>query len=272
MTQIWHASSRTLREYAAGSLGDAVSWSVEMHLPVCGDCRTRLADLLADADRLELALLRDGLQPPRQPVRRSVRRPVSRAAALRGVLGPWWAWAALVVSAFAATTLLGLLPTPPSVSLSSWAVALAPLVPLSMVATVYAMADRDPAAAATPRGGLELALIRTSVVLTIAIPTVTAGMVTAGVGTAAWLLPGLALCAGALALGPVTGIERACVGLAVLWGAVVLAAAPPSELAAAATLIQPSGHMQTLWAAALLAAGGVVVARRDRFDIPGRLS
>ncbi len=268
MTHIWHASSRTLREYAAGSLGDALSWSVEMHLPACGDCRARLADLLADADRMELAMLRDGLQPPRQPVR----RPVSRAPALRGVLGPWWAWAALVVSAFAAMTLLGLLPTPPSVSLSSWAVALAPLVPLSMVATVYALVDRDPAAAATPRGGLELALIRTSVVLTIAIPTVTAGLVTAGVGTAAWLLPGLALCAGALALGPVTGIERACVGLAVLWGTVVLAAAPPSELAAAATLIQPSGQVQTLWAAALLAAGGVVVARRDRFDIPRRLS
>jgi hypothetical protein len=264
----WHASSRTLREYAAGSLGDAVSWSVEMHLPACSDCRARLAGLLTDADRMELARLRDGLQPARRPVR----RPVSRSTALRGVLGPWWAWASLVVSAFAAMTFLGQLPIPPSVSLSSWAVALAPLVPLSMVATVYALADSDPAAAATPRGGLELALIRTIVVLAIAIPTVTAGMVTAGIGTAAWLLPGLALCAGALALGPVAGMERACVGLAILWGTVVLAAAPPSELAAAATLIQPAGHVQALWAVALLAAGGVVVARRDRFDIPGRLS
>lgn len=268
MSHTWHASSRTLREYAAGSLGDYVSWSVEMHLPACSGCRARLARLLTDADRKELARLRDGLQPPRQPVH----RPVRRAAALRGVLGPWWVWAGLVVSAFAATTLLGLLPTPPSVSLSSWAVALAPLVPLSMVATVYALADSDPAAAATPRGGLELALIRTLMVLTIAIPTVTAGMVTAGVGTAAWLLPGLALCAGALALGPVAGIERACAGLAILWGAIVLAAAPPSELAAAAMLIQPSGDVQAVWAAALLAAGGVVVARRDRFDMPGRLS
>ena len=268
MSHTWHASARTLREYAAGSLGDAVAWSVEMHLPGCSGCRARLAGLLTDADRMELARLRDGLQPPRQPVR----RPVRQAAALRGVLGPWWVWAGLVVSAFAATTLLGLLPTPPSAALSSWAVALAPLVPLSMVATVYALADSDPAAAATPRGGLEMALIRTVMVLTMAIPTVTAGMVTAGGGTAAWLLPGLALCAGALALGPAAGIERACAGLAILWGAVVLAAAPPSELAAAAMLIQPSGDMQAVWAAALLAAGGVVVARRDRFDRPGRLS
>ena len=268
MTHTWHASSRTLREYAAGSLGDAVSWSVEMHLPGCRNCRARLAGLLTDADRVELAGLRDGLQTPRQPVRRRV----PRAAALRGVLGPWWAWAGLVVSAFATMSLLGLLPTPPSVSLSSWAVALAPMVPLSMVATVYALADSDPAAAATPRGGLELALIRTVVVLIIAIPTVTAGMVTVGVGSAAWLLPGLALSAGALALGPVAGIERACAGLAILWGAVVFAAAPPSELAAAATLIQPTGHVQALWAVALVVAGSVVVARRDRFDIPGRLS
>lgn len=267
MTHIWHASSLTLREYAAGSLGDAVSWSIEMHLPACSDCRARLACLLTDADRMELARLRDGVQPPCS----QVRRPVRRTVALRGVLGPWWVWAGLVVFAFAAMTLLGLLPTPPSAALSSWAVALAPLVPLSMVATVYALADSDPAAGATPRGGLELALIRTVVVLTIAIPTVTAGMVTAGVGTVAWLLPGLALCAGALALGPVAGIERACAGLAILWGAVVLAAAPPAQLAAAATLIQPSGNVQAVWAAALLAAAGVVVARRDRFDMPGRL-
>lgn len=265
MTSTWHANLQMLRDYASGSLSDAIAWSVEAHLPACADCRSRLIGVLSERDRTELAKLREGLSVPV----RVAQRPVTRSTVLRGVLGPWWVWLGLVVAAFGAVTVLGLVPTPGSGLLRSWAVAVAPLVPLSMVAVVYALADRDSAASVTPRGGLELVLIRTAAVLAIAIPTVTVGMVAAGVGTVAWLLPGLALCAGALALGPEVGVERACVGLAVLWGVVVLAAAPPVELTSAATLIDPAGAMQALWGIALVAAVGVVAARRDRFDTPG---
>lgn len=263
----WHASFQMLHDYAAGSLSDAIAWSVEAHLPACSDCRTRLTDTLMARDRTELARLRDEMSLPV----RSTLRPKRRAMVLRGVLGPWWAWLGLVVAAFGAVTLLGLLPVPGSGLVTSWAVALAPLVPLSMVAAVYALADRDPAAAATSRGGLQLVLVRTAAVLMIAIPTVTAAMLTADVGAVAWLLPGLALCAGALALGPEVGLERACVGLAVLWSLVVITAAPPVELTSAAVLIDPSGAVLALWGAALVAMAGVVVMRRGRFDAPGRV-
>jgi hypothetical protein len=141
-----------------------------------------------------------------------------------------------------------------------------------MVAMVYAVADRDPAAAVTPRGGLELVLIRTLAVLVMTMPTVTLGMVAGHTAGLPWLLPGLALCAGALALGPSVGFERACAGLAVLWAVVVVAAMPPVALASAANLVEPSGTISALWGAALLTIVGFIALRRDRFDLPGRLS
>ncbi len=142
----WHADTVALRQYATGTATDAVGWSVETHLTGCIVCRARLAHLFTDADRSELSRLRcelsvaDGL----------AQSPASPRAALRGVLGPWWAWIGLVVTAFTAVTLLGVIPTPQSGLLTSWAHVLAPLVPLGMVAVVYALADRDPAAAGRP--------------------------------------------------------------------------------------------------------------------------
>ncbi len=271
MTHTWHASEPVLQEYAAGSLADADAWSVEMHLPGCDRCRTRLAAHLSESDRAQLAQLREALTPIVHPRGRPAATRLPRGVTT-GVLGPWWAWAGLVAAAFATVTALGLLPIPQSASLTSWAVASAPLVPLAMVATIYALAERDPAVGATPRGGLELALIRTAVVLGTAVPAVTAALMTTGAGTVTWLLPGLGLCAAALALGPTVGFERACVGLTALWALLAAAAAPPLGLASAAALIEPAAGMQALWALAAMAAVGVVAARTDRFDLPRRLS
>ncbi|MGB3762147.1 MAG: hypothetical protein WA966_02920, partial [Ornithinimicrobium sp.] len=156
--------------------------------------------------------------------------------------------------------------------LTSWATALAPLVPLAMVAMVYAVADRDPATAVTPRGGLELVLLRTMVILALAIPTVMLGMAAGHTAGWPWLLPGLALCFGALALGPTVGFERACVALALLWAVLVVAATPPVGLTLAANVVEPSGQIIVLWGVVLVTIGGVLVLRRDQFDLPGRLS
>jgi len=141
-----------------------------------------------------------------------------------------------------------------------------------MVAMVYVVADRDPAAAVTPRGGLELVLIRTLVILALAIPTVTLGMLAGNTAGWPWLLPGLALCFGALALGPTVGLERACVGLAFSWAVLVVVASPPVALTLAANLVEPSGQTNILWGVALVTIGGVLVLRRNQFDLPGRLS
>ncbi|MBA2695339.1 MAG: hypothetical protein H0U62_05730 [Actinobacteria bacterium] len=271
--EAWHAAPRTLQQYSDGTLTDTASWSVEAHLPGCEVCRERLAGLLSEQDWSELDARRQELRLAHQP---AVNAPaLARApgwASLRGVLGPWWAWVGVVLAAFAAVTVLGRAPLPPTSLLTSWAAAVAPLVPLVMVAMVYAVGDRDPAAAVTPRGGLELVLIRTFAVLVVAIPTVTLGMVAGDTAGLPWLLPGLALCAGALALGPSVGVERSCVGLAVLWMAVVVAAMPPVGLTSAASLIEPVGTTSVLWGCTLLVAVGVIAVQRDRFDLPGRLS
>lgn len=272
-SKTWHADPQTLQQYADRTLTDAFSWSVEAHLPSCEVCRERLAGMLSEQDRSELEILHQEWRPARQSSAGTTGlRWTPARSAQRGVLGPWWSWVVVLLAAFAAVTLLGRAPHPPRSLLSSWAAALAPLVPLVMVAMVYAVADRDPAAAVTPRGGLELVLIRTLAVLVMTIPTVTLGMVAGNTAGLPWLLPGLALCAGALALGPSVGFERACVGLAVLWGVVVVAAMPPVALASAANLVEPTGTTSALWCAALLTICGLIALRRDRFDLPGRLS
>lgn len=273
LSKTWHAGPRTLQQYADGTLTDAFSWSVEAHLPACDVCRERLAGMLSEQDRSELEILHQELRPARRAsaVTAALRWTPARSAP-RGVLGPWWSWVSVLLAAFAAVTLLGRAPLPPTSPLTSWAAALAPLVPLAMVAMVYAVADRDPAAAVTPRGGLELVLIRTLAVLVMTIPTVTLGMVAGHTPGLPWLLPGLALCAGALALGPSVGFERACAGLAVLWAVVVVAAMPPVALASAANLVEPTGTISAVWGAALLTIVGLIALRRDRFDLPGRLS
>jgi hypothetical protein len=271
--ETWHARTPDLQQYADGSITEAAAWSVEAHLPGCEVCRTRLAALLNEQDRAELVALRQELGVADDA---AVKAPTfghaPARAALRGVLGPWWAWAGAIVVAFAAVMVLGRAPIPSASLLTSWSAVLAPLVPLALVAMVYAVADRDPAAAVTPRGGLELVLIRTIAVLVMAIPTVMLGMVAGHATAVVWLLPGLALCAGALALGSSVGIERACAGLALLWMVVVLAAAPPVRLTAAATLIEPSGTASALWGCALVASIGIIAVQRDRFDLPRRLS
>ncbi len=271
--EAWHAGPRDLQQYAAGTLSDARSWSIEAHLPVCGVCRERLDGLLGEPERAELVILRQQLTSTRQQrVNASALRWTPRRSVPRGVLGPWWVWGCVALAVFAALTLLGRAPLPPTSPLTSWAAALAPLVPLAMVAMVYSVTDRDAAAAVTPRGGLELVLIRTLAVLLMAIPTVTLGMIAGHTAGLAWLLPGLALCGGALALGPSVGLERACAGLAVIWVAVVVAALPPMGLTSAATLIEPTATISVLWGCALLAAVGLIAMQRDRFDLPGRLS
>lgn len=271
--EAWHAGLRDLEQYAAGTLTDARSWSVEAHLPACEVCRERLGGLLGDPERSELDTLRQEL--------RSTRRQAAYAPALRlrpgrsalsGVLGPWWVWSCVALAVFAVLSLLGRAPLPPTSVVTSWAAAVAPLVPVAMVAMVYAVTDRDQAAAVTPRGGLELVLIRTLAVLLLAIPTVTLGMIAGHTAGLSWLLPGLALCAGALALGPSVGLERACVGLATIWMAIVMAALPPVGLASAASLIEPTATISALWGCALLAAVGLIAMQRDRFDLPRRLS
>lgn len=92
-----------------------------------------------------------------------------------------------------------------------------------------------------------------------------AGLLT-GVALAQWLLPSLALTATALALGGVIGVGRATVALGALWTVVVLA---PAAALGRLFLLRPE-HLP-LWALALVAAVGTVLARRRSYTTPKSL-
>ncbi|NBM20043.1 hypothetical protein GUY61_31710 [Streptomyces sp. GC420] len=161
--------------------------------------------------------------------------------------------------------------------------ALAPLLPVAGVAVSYGW-HADPMheiAAASPGGGLRLLLTRTAAVLAVSLPLLTAaGAVLPSLsGTpavAAWLLPGLALTLGTLALGSYTGTRAAAATVATAWLLAVAvpvlgapapgAGVPAAELARHVSLYLSGPTAQTCWAAAAALSAGLLVLRRASFD------
>ncbi|MEU3981318.1 zf-HC2 domain-containing protein [Streptomyces sp. NPDC026672] len=159
--------------------------------------------------------------------------------------------------------------------------AVAPLVPVAGVALSYGP-HADPLheiAAATPSGGLRLALTRTAAVLVVSLPLLTlAGLllpVSGAPGAAAWLLPGLALTLGSLALGSYVGCRTGTAVAGGCWLAAVLApalAAPGgalgSRLAGQLARWVDGAPAQGAWAAAAVLCAAVVAVRRTAYDRP----
>ncbi|MFE9397200.1 zf-HC2 domain-containing protein [Streptomyces flavidovirens] len=181
--------------------------------------------------------------------------------------------------------------------------ALAPLLPLAGVAVSYGR-HADPMyeiSASTPSGGLRLLLIRTAAVLGVSLPlltaagaalptttattattTTTAAIATATTthgapGAAAWLLPGLALTLGALALGSYVGCRTAAAVVGSAWGLAVALPALTSPGRSAAVwltgdLALPLAQYfdgplaQGGWAVAAALCAGVLALRRTSFD------
>ena len=266
----WHADPAALRDYADGTASAGVAWSIESHLPVCAHCRALLTHAMSGPDDILLRDLRAGLVLPH--VQRAA---TARRAVLAGIFGPWWAWLCFVAITVAVLWLVGEAPLGRLQQQHglTWGLALSPLVPLAMVATIYAFADRDAATSATPRGGWELLLIRTAAVLGAACPAVTASLWMTGVGVVGWLLPGLGLCLGSLLLGSWAGVERASVTLAAVWAVVVALAMKPGSglVAALSPAINPEGQGVALWLMLIATAVVVLLWRRERFEIPGGL-
>lgn len=155
--------------------------------------------------------------------------------------------------------------------------AVAPALPPLGVALSYGAAS-DPLheiTAATPAGGLRLLLTRTAAVLLLSLPLMTAAgallPAASGVpGAAAWLLPGLALTTGALALGSFIGCRRAASLLAGGWLAVAflppLLSAPGRTGGLPLPLHATGAAAQAGWTLAALLCAALVVMRRASFD------
>ncbi|MFH9926630.1 zf-HC2 domain-containing protein [Streptomyces sp. NPDC017252] len=161
--------------------------------------------------------------------------------------------------------------------------ALAPVLPVAGVAVSYGP-HADPlheVAAATPGGGLRLALTRTVAVLTVSLPLLTlTGLLLPASGApaaAAWLLPGLALALASLALASVVGCRAAAALTGGGWLCAVLApvAVAPGGAATARLAGQLSRCLdgvpaQSGWAAAAVLSAALLTVRRTAYDRPLR--
>ncbi|MGV4981846.1 hypothetical protein ACVB8X_11530 [Streptomyces sp. NRAIS4] len=215
--------------------------------------------------------------PPQAPLRHRLARLLWAAGpAVRGA----WLPAVLVVAAGALALAYGAgFPGARALLL-----AVAPVVPVAGIALSYGP-HADPLheiAAATPGGGLRLALTRTVAVLAVSVPLLTlTGLLLPASGApaaAAWLLPGLALALGTLALASFVGCRAAALLTGGGWLVAVLGPVPaaPGGAAGARLAEQLSRCLdgigaQSAWAAAAVLSALLLTGRRRAYDrLPGR--
>jgi hypothetical protein len=288
--RVWHVSDDLAARYAEGVLPEPEAWSLEKHVEGCGGCAATVSEAVrGTAAGPVLAEMRDAVlaslsapAPAAPAVRRPrrQRRPVPhRFARLLWAAGPAvrgaWLPAVLVVAAGALALAYGT--GYPGVR--ALLLAVAPVVPVAGVALSYGP-HADPlheVAAATPGGGLRLALTRTVAVLAVSLPLLTlTGLLLPASGApaaAAWLLPGLALSLATLALASFTGFRTAAAATAGGWLCAVLApvpAAPGGEatrrLAEQLSRCLDGAGAQGAWAAAAVLSAVLLAARRPAYD------
>ncbi|GGW37178.1 hypothetical protein GCM10010503_11420 [Streptomyces lucensis JCM 4490] len=304
---IWHVGDDLAARYAQGVLPEPDAWSLERHVESCTACASRVsASVRGTAAGAVLTQVRDAVLAALPETSRAFAEagaprpalPSARAGAPRGPLAPptasrsarllWaagpavrgaWLPAVLVVAAGALALSYGAgLPGARALLL-----ALAPLVPLSGVALSYGP-HSDPlyeVAAATPGGGLRLALTRTAAVLAVSLPLLTfTGLLLPASGApaaAAWLLPGLALVLGSLALASFTGCRAAALLTGGGWLCAVLAPVPAApggaftaRLAEQLSRCLDGVGAQGAWAGAAVLSAALLAARRPAYDRPLR--
>ncbi|MFF7408720.1 zf-HC2 domain-containing protein [Streptomyces lydicus] len=301
----WHVDAETSARYADGTLSEPDAWSLEKHVEACTRCaatvsravratgeaaadlaEVRASVLLAVADTASVGTVRP-------PTVRNTREPshtfglrLGRAVRAAGpALRVPWLLALLLVCA----TATGLAYGAGFDGARPLLLMLAPVLPLAGVALSYGP-RADPLyeiSAATPSGGLWLLLTRTAAVLGVSLPLLTTvGAVlpaAAGVpGAGAWLVPGLALALGALALGSFVGCRTATAVVAAGWMSAVLLPVlaarggrgggllPVTALAEQLAMYLSGAAVQGGWAVAGALCAGLIALRRHVFDVsPG---
>jgi hypothetical protein len=266
----WHVADPILRAYAAGSLDTATTWSVEVHVPNCPDCRRRVGGLV-DADHLagvwqEIEAGVDSLQQRRLDrllTRLGLPGHLARLLAATPSLRLSW----LLAVALALTFGVAAAHAQSGPGRSLLFLTLAPLVPLAGVAAAYGPGV-DPGyeiGLVAPMHGIRLLLIRVTAVLASTVPVIVAASLLLpdiGLWAAGWLLPAFGLALGGLAVGSVLEPLLATSLVAAGWVVIVVATVHPAS--GAALPFTPAGQLGC--AGLTVAAGtGLVLARR-RFD------
>lgn len=273
-TSDWHVPEPLLARFVddPASLDTTAAASAEAHLLACARCRHDL-HRLADPTAIDHSWegVADLVDRPRTGL-------VERLLERVGVHGGW----GRLLAATPGLRLAGLL----AIALVATGAAVAsrvaeadgpflvvaPILPLAAVAVSFA-AQAEPAgeaAVATPLWGAGLVLRRTVAVLGItfamlAIASLVAPAVDAG--SLGWVLPGLALGLGALALTTWVRAETAVAVLAAAWIGIVFSARWQTGRDAAfvdSIVFEPLGQLAALLAACV--ATTLVLARRSRFS------
>ncbi|MER6473439.1 zf-HC2 domain-containing protein [Streptomyces collinus] len=280
--RVWHACDDLVARYADGSLPEPDAWSLEKHLEGCTRCAVRVSRAVrGTAPAALLAEVREAVLAAAPPPARSLAPAPGphRAARLLWAAGPAvrgaWLPAVLLVALGAMALAYG----GGFHEARALLLAIAPVVPVAGVALSYGP-HADPlyeVVAATPAGGLRLALTRTAVVLAVCLPLLTLTTLllpaSGAPAAAAWLLPGLALSLATLALASFTGCRAAAAVTAGGWLCAVLApvpAAPGGEatrrLAEQLSRCLDGAGAQGAWAAAAVLSAALLAARRPAYD------
>ncbi len=297
-----HVDVAASARYADGALPEPEAWALEKHVEGCARCaatvsaavlatapagdvleevRGALLTVVAETTGASAARASGAKAPtvPRQPATPFTRALWAAGPALRG---PWLV-ALLLVCAVAA----GLAYGGGFAGARPLLFALAPVLPVAGVALSYGP-HADPMyeiSAASPSGGLRLLLTRAAAVLGVSLPLLTVvGALLPGTpglpGAAAWLLPGLALTVGALALGSYVGCRIAAGIIAAGWTSAVLLPVlavqaggrggagvfPARALAEQLARYLSGGAAQGGWAAVAVLGAGLVLLRRNRLE------
>ncbi|MET8766892.1 zf-HC2 domain-containing protein, partial [Streptomyces sp. NPDC004658] len=225
----WHVPDGQVTRYAEGTLADPEAWSLEKHVEDCARCASRVsaavrgtaAGTVLTAVRAAVLESAPGAAGAAEPVAARAGAAPAPEARLPRLARLLWAAGPAVRGAWL-PAVLGVAVAAPALSYGAGfpgaralLLAVAPVVPVAGVALSYGP-HADPlheVAAATPGGGLRLALTRTVAVLAVSLPLLTlTGLLLPASGApaaAAWLLPGLALALASLALASVVGCRAA---------------------------------------------------------------
>ncbi|MCA2212162.1 zf-HC2 domain-containing protein [Jidongwangia harbinensis] len=267
-----HLPAAALAAYAAGDLGpdNAASWTVEVHLEGCAECRGQLGgltgpplrELLGDAREAILQQARTGPRPvPRRRVRRFLQRWTDWSML---------AWIAITGSAVVAAFQLDrTFPDRPSLVLL-----LAPVAPLAGLAVAWSR-RANPSwemLAGTARAGLDLMLRRTLVILATVLPLLILAGLALDRNPALWLLPCLTFTAATLLLGSRIGVPVAAAVLGGGWltavAAVSFAGGPGPTLTAAPAEALMRAETMPGWAAAAVILALLTLLRADDLRSP----
>ncbi|MGQ0434091.1 MAG: zf-HC2 domain-containing protein [Microthrixaceae bacterium] len=274
MTATWHAPPVALARFARSdeSIDDVTASSIEEHLIHCASCRAAVAGA---ADALELsrswAEVADAIDRPRVSLIERllvlVGMPDDTARIVGATPGLRLAWLATTVLLAAAA-----IATARDTGSDTAFLIVAPLVPLGSVALAF-LPTEEPggeAATATPLFGVSLMLRRSLAILapTFAILAI-AGLAQPDLtaGGALWVLPGLALALGSMALATYVRVTSATVALAVGWVSLLASVSlfDGRRVPIADTMVFGLVGQSAALALVLVSAGGLYL-RRDRFS------